>query len=334
MTSLALVTVLVPARNEAADIPKCLARIRAQDYPHDLLEVLVVDGASSDGTAERASLLLQESDFRHAAVMTNAEGSTPSNLNRGLAGATGEILCRVDARSLIPPDYVSRCVDLLTSMAEVVVVGGSQIAVPPRQDAVGRGIARALNNRWAMGLSRYRRGAQSGPTDTVYLGAFRTEEVRKAGGWDERLSTNQDFDLNRRLGQLGTVWFESSLGVGYVPRSTLPELFRQYRRFGRWKVRYWRLTHERPQARQLALLTAPVAAASLLAVTLACRPALRLPSLATVVLAASALELRGADEPASGSVATHAEAMLAMAAVAGGWLTGVWSELLSRRGRA
>ena len=138
-------------------------------------------------------------------------------------------------------------------------MGGSQVAVPRSDSTQDLGIARALNNKYGMGLSRYRRGARSGPSDTVYLGAFRTAELRRAGGWDERLATNQDFDLNRRMAEFGIVWFEAGLPVGYLPRASVAELFHQYHRFGRWKVRYWRTTGDRPQRRQLILLLGPPA---------------------------------------------------------------------------
>ena len=48
--------------------------------------------------------------------------------------------------------------------------------------------------------------------------AFRTAELRAHGGWNEQLPTNQDFDLNRRMGAHGLVWFDARLVVGYEPR--------------------------------------------------------------------------------------------------------------------
>ena len=142
-----------------------------------------------------------------------------------------------------------------------MVTGGAQVAIAVDDSARSVGIARALNNKYAMGGSRYRSGADSGPCDTVYLGAFRTAQLRSAGGWDEYFETNQDFELNRRLGRAGVVWFDSRLEVGYVPRQTITALWRQYHRFGRWKVRYWRRTGDRPQRRQLVpMIVTPVAA--------------------------------------------------------------------------
>ena len=257
-------------------------------------------------------------------------GATPATLNAGLAEITAPVVCRVDARSLVPPHYVRTCVELLADRAELAVVGGAQLAVPRSPAALDLGIARALNNRFGMGLARYRRGAASGPADTVYLGAFRTDQLRRAGGWDERFATNQDFELNRRLGQHGTVWFESSLEVGYLPRPSVRELFEQYRRFGAWKVGYWRDTGDRPRPRQLALIAGPPLA-GVATVTLATTGGSRRRSLLVLAALAGAvgIEVGGSPGP-PGGLRAHAWSALASLAVSGGWLVGVWAAALRR----
>jgi glycosyltransferase involved in cell wall biosynthesis len=325
-------TVLIPARNEAADIEACLRAVADQGYPH--LEVIVSEGGSTDDTASRARALMAELGLtgRVLSPGPGEGGSTPENLNRGLAAATGEILCRVDARSIVPPGYVGRCAAVLTAQPDVAVVGGAQVAMPRSEAPRDLGIARALNNRWGMGLARYRRDAPSGPSDTVYLGAFRTEELRRAGGWDVRYSTNQDFELNRRMSRTGTIWYESGLPVGYVPRPGLRPLFRQYHRFGRWKARYWRQQAERPQPRQLVLLGLPIAAAiGLLGITRLGgrgRVATTLGGLVGLVL----FERRGPTGP-DGPPAAHLWSLAASAAVGVGWTSGVWRELSVGGGR-
>ncbi len=214
-----------------------------------------------------------------------------------------------------------------------MVVGGSQVAIPPDDSAIGRGIARALNNRWGMGLSRYRRDAASGAADTVYLGAFRTADLRRVGGWNTDFATNQDFELNRRLGREGTVWFEADLPVSYVPRQSLRRLYAQYRRFGSWKVRYWRRVHDRPRPRQLVFLVGvPAAAIASGATLVALHGSDRL--IASTALAAMGVlfELAGSRGPRGGAT-VHGWSALASGAVAAGWLTGAWSELLWHRAR-
>ena len=324
------VTVVVPARNEAVDIGGCIEAIARQDYPARLIEVLVVDGGSTDGTGDRALQAIAEFGLQRAAVIQNGRGTTPSNLNVGLGEAHGELLCRVDARTVIPPHYVRTCVEVLSHRPEVSVVGGAQRALPRDGTARSIGIARALNNRYGMGLSRYRRGSGSGATDTVYLGAFRTADLRAAGGWDERLPTNQDFDLNRRMAAKGVVWFEQSLACGYIPRPSLVRLWEQYVRFGRWKVHYWTITGDLPQPRQTALAGAPPVA-GLGAVVWLCRRRSARHTAALTLVGATALmavETVGADEPAGG-IAAHVYGAAAMTVVAGGWLVGLWGAVLA-----
>jgi succinoglycan biosynthesis protein ExoA len=322
------VAVLIPARNEMSSIRQCLDHVLAQDLPNGRLEVVLVDGDSTDSTAEVAEGVLAEAGLGRWQIYRNPDASTPSNLNSGLALVRAPVVCRVDARSLIPPDYVRRCLEILEMHPDVAVVGGSQVAIA-RSSAPGDvGIARALNNRYGMGLSRYRRGARSGPTDTVYLGAFRTAQLRGAGGWDERFPTNQDFELNRRMGAHGLVWFEDGLEVGYLPRQTFGELLRQYRRFGLWKARYWQMTNDRPQPRQLALLTGPPAVGLMLAAALRRRPVM---TMAAVAVAVFTVESIGSRQPAADPPAARLAGVAALAAVAAGWWSGAVEGLLFRR---
>lgn len=326
MTEKLLVTVLIPARDEVRDIEACIDHVAAQSYPLHRIEVVVVDGASTDGTAVAAEKALAGHPFHHTAVLSNREATTPSNLNAGLRYATGDVVCRVDARTRIEPHYVRTCVRILEDRPEVAVVGGSQVALARDGSARGHGIARALNNRYAMGGSPYRRALTSGPSDTVYLGAFRRRDLLEVQGWDERLGTNQDFDLNRRMAERGVVWFEASLRSGYVPRPSYRELWRQYVRFGHSKVTYWRLTGDRPQRRQQLLLALPVGGASAVALAAARR---RLPvAVVLAVLGLAGVERVGSDERRA-PVGHHVAGVVGIVCVGGGWLLGAYRSGLS-----
>lgn len=322
--------VLIPARDEAADLDRCLDAVLAQDVDPAGLEVIVVDGASRDGTATLAHRRLREAGLGRFAVLTNEQATTPSNLNLGLAVVASPIVCRVDARSVIPPHYVRRCIEVLDAQPEVRVVGGSQVAVPRDGSARSLGIARALNNRFTMGMARYRRGGQSGPTDTVYLGAFRTADLRAAGGWDEAFLTNQDYELNRRMGRDGVVWFADDLEVGYLPRRDVGDLVRQYVRFGSWKAQYWQTTGDRPSTRQVAALAiGPLGLLAALGLTRA-RWRSRVIAVGGGLVAVGVAEAMGARTPSAGP-SGHLWALPAMAATSGGWLWGAWRGLATGR---
>ena len=236
----------------------------------------MVDGGSTDGTADGRAAGARRPRLRprHGRRRTRG-GTTPSNLNVGLAACDGEIVCRVDARTRIPtalrPHAASRC---CRADPRSPWSAARRSRSPASADgASASGIARALNNRWGMGGSRYRRGAASGPTDTVYLGAFRTAELRRRRRLGRAVfTTNQDFDLNRRIGATGVVWFDAGLDVGYVPRRHLGDLWRAVPPLRPVEGRVLGQHQDRPQPRQVVLGVGPRRLAAGIAVLDAAAP--------------------------------------------------------------
>jgi glycosyltransferase involved in cell wall biosynthesis len=106
---LPFVSVIIPARNEGEYIERCLASLIAQDYPVDRLEILFVDGMSTDAT--RAIVADYCRRYQHLRLLENPRRVVPAALNIGLRAARGEIIVRVDGHCLLAPDYISRCVE-------------------------------------------------------------------------------------------------------------------------------------------------------------------------------------------------------------------------------
>jgi len=256
-----LVTVLIPALHEEADIAGCIDAIGAQDHPIDRIELILVDGCSQDATVAAFQDAASRYPFGSVVVLPSPRRRTSISLNVGLAEATGTYLVRVDARARVAEQYVRRCVEILAAEPEIGVVGGAQHPRPRSSRLADRGIARALDNRLATGLSRYRRSTRSGPADTVWMGSFRTADLRELGGWSEDVALNEDWDLNDRFRTSGrTVWFASDLSSGYLPRTSYPLLAKQYFVFGRVKGMWW-VRGTRPNARQAGLVAVPVVGA-------------------------------------------------------------------------
>lgn len=320
------VTVLIPARNEVRSIVECISAVGAQDIGAHEIQLVLIDGDSGDGTAELGRAAAEAFGFADVRLLANPRRTTPGSLNIGLAAAAGSIVCRVDARSFIPDDYVRRCTELLAD-ERISVVGGVQLAVAePDADLVARGIARALRNPYATGLARYRRRRSSGPADTCYLGAFRTNDLREVGGWDERFATNQDFELNTRMRARGIAWFERELVVMYRPRSDLRSVAAQHRRFGRWKAGAWTETGMSLSPRHVVLLAAPPLGAAMGLVLALHQPVATVLAAGVAALAVDALGREPAG-PGERMVAT-----VAMVVVAGSWWLGIVEQLVRRLG--
>ena len=225
-----LVTVVIPAYNEAAHLGACLDSVRAQEHAH--LQIVVVDADSSDGTADIVRERMAEDP--RVELVHHPRQNIPSSLNVAVEHARSRWLVRVDAHSTIGPTYVG------TALARLRQPGWA--GVGGRKDGVGstpagRAIAVAMASRLGVGNSVYHFGTTPQEVDHLAFGAYRLDVVREIGGWDERLTANEDFEFDHRLRKAGHhLLFDPALVIDWQCRQSVPDLFRQYRRYGRGKV--------------------------------------------------------------------------------------------------
>lgn len=248
-------TVIVTARDEPATrINAMLDAVGAQEVEGQLEVVVAAPAQEIPGWQ-----LTPRGAIGAVVVVDNPSGQRSAGLNLAVRAARSDLICRIDARSRPPRDYVRRCLARLASDPWVGIVGGAQLPEPGGPGPVARGVARALANPWFLGAPAYRLLTGGGPVDTVYLGCFRRSELLRLGGFDEELLANEDFDVAQRYRRAGmSIWLEPGLGVPYEARTTIGGAYRQYEAFGRSKVRYWWLRSERPNARQLLAMTGTV----------------------------------------------------------------------------
>jgi succinoglycan biosynthesis protein ExoA len=236
------VSIVIPCRNEGHFVGGCLDSILAGDYPADRMEVLVVDGASDDGT--RA--VVEEFSARHPSVqlVDNPRRITPVALNLGIRQARGEVVIRMDAHAEYPRSYVSACVATLERTGADVV--GGPIATTASVDTlVARAIAAATAHPFGVGNSRFRTSRQEGYVDTVPFGAYRRDVFERFGLFDERLARNQDNEFSSRLTRNGgRIYLTPELTATYYNQATLRGLLRQAFNTGMWNVVTLRINRE------------------------------------------------------------------------------------------
>lgn len=235
------VTIAIPVLNEELRIEDSLDAVHDQTYAN-IVEVLVVDGGSDDATRGIAAR------FPLVRIIDNPRRRQAAGLNLALGAAQGEVIVRVDARSVVAPTYVAACVRALESGA--AMVGGRQVSVGT--GCPQRGIAAALNSRVGGGTAAFRQSTTPQSVDTVYLGAFRRETAIAAGGYDESKPTNEDAEFARRMSAHGSIWLDPAITSEYRPRETLPALARQYFSYGRGRAATLRTDAASLAGRQMA----------------------------------------------------------------------------------
>ncbi len=257
------VSFVMPVLNEADSLQGAVEAVLRQDYPGPKQVVLAL-GPSRDGTSAIARGIA-ERDAR-VALVDNPGTDIPLGMNLAVAAATGEIVVRVDAHAVLPPDYTSRMVDALerTGAANVGGVMSARGTGP-----LQRAVARAYNSPLGLGGGVYHGRGSEGPAESAYLGVFRRSVLDAVGGYDPTLRRAEDYELNQRIIAAGhLVWFLPDVEVTYWPRSSWSALARQMWATGAWRgelVRRQRRTGPRYLVAPLLVLSLAGSAVAALA---------------------------------------------------------------------
>jgi len=224
------ISVILPVLNEESHLESAVLSVLSQDY-RGPLEIILALGPSRDRTNEIATKLASQDN--RVKLLDSPTGKTATGLNLALAASKSPVVVRVDGHAQIPNNYISLIVEILNKTG-AVNVGGVMAAVGTT--AFERAVAGAMRSPLGVGASRFHTGGEAGEVDTVYLGAFRREALIAIGGFDERFTRAQDWELNFRLRENGgVIYFDPRLHVTYRPRSSVGALAKQYFEYGRWR---------------------------------------------------------------------------------------------------
>jgi glycosyltransferase involved in cell wall biosynthesis len=254
------VTIILPIRNEEIFIRRTLESILSQDYPPDRFEILVVDGMSVDATREIVNEIVGHYPNASLKILDNPFGIVPTALNIGLAQSRGDIIIRVDGHCEIFPAYVRMCIQHLQNF-EADCVGGSLETVGTT--LLGKSIAIAMSSFFGVGSSIFRIvHDRQFYVDTVPFPAYTRQALTVAGRFDEEMLCNEDDEYNYRIRKLGMkILITSDIKSRYYCRNSLHALWKQYFRYGLWKVR---LLQKYPQQMSLRQFVPPVFVLALL----------------------------------------------------------------------
>ena len=176
-----LVSFVIPVKDDVLRLQRCLASITRNEYPRELIEIIVIDNESKDGSAAAAR--------SYGAVVIRSSGSTVAELrNRGARAALGSIIAFADSDHEISKNWIASAVEVLAD-AGVAAAGAPCLTSP--------------TPNW---VQQQYDGLRSRPTrreDTVWLGsgnlAVKRSVFERVGGFNTSLIACEDVDLCNRI---------------------------------------------------------------------------------------------------------------------------------------
>jgi GT2 family glycosyltransferase len=211
-----MVSFIVPVRNDAARLQRCLVSI-ARNGTAGLSEILVVDNGSTDDSVAVARAA-------GAKVIVVPEGRVARLRNEGSIATRGDFLAFVDADHELGAGWLSAALETMQP-ADVGAAGALYVSPP--------------DGTWVQRMYGALRGRTAGRTETRWLGSGNLIVRRKAfealGGFDVTLESCEDVDLCERLRSAGwrLLADERLLSVHHGDPASLTKLFRAERWRGR-----------------------------------------------------------------------------------------------------
>jgi len=231
---LPFVSVIIPSYNEEKFITSVLDNVVEQDYPHERLEVFVVDGNSRDKTRELIQMKAKEHPFIH--LLNNEKQYVPFALNLGISRSKGEVIVIMSSHSLYPLNYVSSLVEALFKL-DADNVGGVLINTATNTSLKPTAIAKVISSLFGIGNAYFRIGSKHiKEVDTVPFGCYHRSVFERIGVFDEELIKNQDDEFNARLIQHGgSIYLIPEIKITYFTRESVKALWRMFFQYGFFK---------------------------------------------------------------------------------------------------
>jgi succinoglycan biosynthesis protein ExoA len=227
------VSVIMPVFNEGPFIAGALRSLQGQLTPNFDLEILVIDGMSTDDTCQKVKeVCAQDSRLR---LLRNPSRYTPAALNLGLRSARGEYVGILGAHASYDPDYIAVCLQELLAH-DAAGCSGKLITAPTDASFQARLVAWTMAHPFASS-SRSVRTQPEGYADTVPFPVMQKRALLAAGGYNERLVRNQDNDMNQRLRASGLkLYLTAKTRCVYYARSDIKSFLKHAFSSGLWNA--------------------------------------------------------------------------------------------------
>ena len=227
------VSIVIPMYNEEKFIVSLVDSILKQDYDFKYIELIFIDGNSTDNTIKKLQKCLKNSNVKYR-ILKNPKRITPMSVNIGIRNAKNDIIVRLDAHSEYPNNYVSKCVYYLNKTGADNV---GCLFLATSKNKIGAAIADVVSSKFGVGNSQFRINGESGYVDTVPYGTFRKTLVDKIGYFNEELIRSEDNEFNYRIIKNGgKVYMFNDIGIYYYPRDSIPKIMKMGYDNGKWSV--------------------------------------------------------------------------------------------------
>ncbi len=228
------VSLCVVAYNEESFLPNLLHDLENQTYPHELTEIVLIDGKSSDRTRQ----LMQDfadthTSFYSVQVLDNPERVQAAGWNVAIANAKSDVIVRIDAHTHIPAEFVEK--NMALQEKGEYVTGGVRPCLIDNPTPWKETLLEVENSMFGSSISKGRKNTKACYVKSMFHAAYRKEVFEKAGGFNQKLKRTEDNEMHYRVREVGYKLYCDPDIVSYqYARSDFKKMVKQKYGNGYW----------------------------------------------------------------------------------------------------
>lgn len=229
-----LVSLCVVAYNEEAYLPDLLENFKSQDYPHSKIEIILVDGNSTDNTKNIMSDFSKENDdFYDIVVLDNPKRKQAAGWNVAIMHSHGGLITRIDSHTYVPSDFLRKNVDNI--IEGEVVSGGVRPCLSSNKSKWGDILLRAENSLFGSSINSSRHSDKKRYVKTMFHATYKREVFDKAGLFNENLLRTEDNEMHYRIRRCGYKFcYDPNIKSYQYSRNSLRKMIKQKYGNGYW----------------------------------------------------------------------------------------------------
>jgi len=235
MKEIANISIVIPMLNEEKYVASCIDSILSSDYPKENIEILLMDGMSSDKT--RAIIKSYQKKYNFIKLHDNEKKITPIAMNLGIKASIGDYIFIISAHAKYGKDYFSKLVNYAVEL-DADCVGGVLKTEVKNRSKKANSIKEVLAHRLGVGNADFRIGIDEvKEVDTVAFGCYKKSVFEKYGYYNEQLIRNQDIEINKRIiNGRGKIYLVPDVESVYYARENFTDLAKNNFGNGKWNI--------------------------------------------------------------------------------------------------
>lgn len=228
------VSLCVVAYNEEQFLPNLLRDLEAQTYPHDLTEIVLIDGISSDSTKQIMKDFAQKStSFYSVQVLDNPDRVQAAGWNVAIANAKSDVIIRIDAHTHIQAEFTAK--NMALQEKGEYVTGGVRPCLIDNPTPWKETLLEVENSMFGSSISKGRKNTKASYVKSMFHAAYRREVFEKAGNFNPKLLRTEDNEMHYRIREAGYKLYCDPDIVSYqYARSDFKKMIKQKYGNGYW----------------------------------------------------------------------------------------------------